>query len=216
MTTGLLDRLPEEERRWVIAAAVRRRFAPKEIICHEGDLAESMHIIMRGRVAVRVVTPLGDVATLAIHGAGDVFGEQALASPGRRRNATVVAIEPVETAMLRRAAFNRLRRDRPEVERFLVDMLSERLTEVSRRLVEAMYFGADERITRRLAHLVQLYGGRTPSPVRVTVTQDDLATLAGTTRPTVNRVLKDLEAAGIVRLGRGRIDVIEPERLPGL
>lgn len=213
MTASLLDRLPVDDRRAVISAAIRQRFQRQEVICREGDLAESMHIIARGRVAVRVGTPLGDVATLAIHGAGDVFGEQALVSPGRRRNATVVALEPVETFMLGRSEFNRLRREHAELERFLVDMLSRRLTEVSQRLVEAMYSAADVRVRRRLAHLADLYRSDPEGPTRVTVTQDDLATLAGTSRPTVNRVLRELEASGVLRLGRGRIEVLDPQWL---
>ena len=61
----MLEALPEEDRRRVLAACRRRRFAQKEIIFHDGDPGDTLHLIDRGDVAVRVTTPFGDVATLA-------------------------------------------------------------------------------------------------------------------------------------------------------
>src|ERR671922_1063228 len=104
MEWPLLDGVPEEPRRRVLAAARLRRFARGEVIFHEGDPGDTLHLIARGRVAVRVTTPLGDTATLAVLGPGDFFGELALLSESPR-TATVTALEKTETMALHRDAF---------------------------------------------------------------------------------------------------------------
>ena len=78
---------------------------------------------------------------------------------------------------------------------------------LSEQLTEAYYLSADERVVRRLAELAELYDGSVPLP------QEALAELAGTSRATVNRVLRDLERRGSVALGQARIEVEEVDRL---
>jgi len=73
-------------------------------------------------------------------------------------------------------------------------------------IVEAFYVGAEKRVLRRLRDLAAVYGNGSP-PTTVPLTQEDLAGLAGTTRPTVNKVLRTAEEAGALSLGRGRIEL---------
>ncbi len=200
--------LSEEHRRLVVSRMPRRGFRKGDTLFHEGDLGDSLHILEKGTVAVRTSTPLGDVVTLAVMGAGASFGEQALLSDDSRRTASVVALEPVETRMLHRHDFEQLRNDHPSIERFLVDLLSAQVRRLSALVLEAMYLPADQRVVRRVHELAQLYdhGGATAD---VPVRQEDLATMAGTTRQTTNQVLKSLEDAGVVALGRGRVEVVD-------
>ena len=86
-------------------------------------------------------------------------------------------------------------------------ILAERVRRLSELLTEAYYLPADARVLRRLADLAELYGGAVPLP------QEVLAELAGTSRATVNRVLREQEDRGTVELGRARIVVHRPERL---
>src|SRR5947208_1445669 len=97
----LLRSLPEEDRRRVLAAARRRRFARREVLFHEGDPGDTLHLIDKGRVAIRITTPLGDVATVGVLGRGDVVGEMAILEEGGRRGATVMALEATETLSVR-------------------------------------------------------------------------------------------------------------------
>ena len=75
MQWQLFGDLPSEEIRRVLAMARRRTFGRGEVVFHEGDPADSLHLIAKGRFAVRVTTPLGETATLAIRGPGDLVGE---------------------------------------------------------------------------------------------------------------------------------------------
>ena len=197
----------------MLAATRRRRFARREVLFHEGDPGDSVHLIDRGRVAVRITTPLGDVATVNVHDAGEVVGELALLDPVSKRTATVVALEPTETLTLHRDEFADLRRQYPSVDRFLVAILAAEVRRLSHLLVEALYVPVDVRVVRRLMHVAQMYAAGAAGPTEVPLTQEELATLAGTSRATVNRVLGEAEEDGAVDVRRGRIVILDDDLL---
>lgn len=199
----MLEGLPDHEVRRVLASARRRRFARHEVLFHEGDPATTLHLVAKGRIAVRVTTPQGEVATVDLVLAGDVLGELALLAPGRRRWATAVALEPTETLSIDEATFSSLRRDDPAVGDFLLQLLAARVHRVTGRLLEALYLPADVRLWRRILELSEVYGDVLP------LTQEDLAGLVGTTRATVNRALRREEKLGTIVLSRGRVAVVD-------
>lgn len=209
---SLLDLLAEDDRRRLLATARRRKFKRNEVVFHEGDLGESLHILVRGHVAIRTTTPLGDVATLTVVGPGESFGEQALLNPDSRRTASAVAIEGAETQSITGDQFEDLRRQHPAVDRFLVQVMAAQVRRLSEHLLEALYVPAENRVLRRVISLARSYGedGR---PGVVPLTQDDIASLAGTTRPTANRVLRGAEDDGLLAVSRGRVEVLDPEGL---
>src|SRR6476659_4303200 len=90
MRFRLLAGVPEAEAQRLLAVARRRAFARGEVVFHRDDPADCLHLIAKGRFAVRVITPLGDTATVAVRGVGDNFGETALvaflAAELRRQN----------------------------------------------------------------------------------------------------------------------------------
>jgi len=209
----LLEVLPPDQRRLLLSRARRRRFKRGEVVFHEGDPGDSLHLIDKGHVAVKRSTPLGDVVTLLVLGPGDVFGELAVIAPGPR-NATVVALDPVETLALRDALFDELRQTHPAIDRVLLHALVREVRRLSARLVEALYVPADKRIYLRLTELTRIFAvADQVGPVLIPLTQEELAQLAGTTRPTANRVLRTAELAGAVRVARGRIEVIDAAAL---
>jgi CRP/FNR family transcriptional regulator, cyclic AMP receptor protein len=184
----------------------RRRFAKGEVIFHEGDPGDSVHLVDRGTVAIRSSTPLGEVTTLALRGPGDYFGELALIGPPEPRSATVVALSACETLVLRRATMAELLTHQPAVLSVLVAMLANRVRTLNAQLLESRFVAADIRIRRRILELCDRQGD--PKEV-IMATQDELAGLAGTTRGTVNRVLRDEVKRGTISTARGRILVID-------
>lgn len=213
MTRQLLAPLTDAERERVLRTARPYTFAKGEVVFREGDPGETLHLVRRGRLAVQVSIPSGDTATLCVLSAGDAYGELALLREGHDRTATVIALEPSETVALTRADFETLRREHPGVEQLLVEMLGRSVDELSRALIEALYEGVDRRVVRRLVDLADAYQVASAGPIAIPITQDDLAGMAGATRPTVNQVLQRLAAKGMVSLGRGRIDVLDLEEL---
>jgi CRP-like cAMP-binding protein len=204
----LLQGLPAEDVRELLSIARRRTFAKGEVVFHRDDPAESLHLVVRGRFAVRVTTPLGDSVLLDVLGPGDAFGELALILPDASRSATVSALETGETRSVYRDDFVRLQRTHPGVKDVLLRLLAEELRRASERIVEAHYVDAETRVRRRVCELAGSYGEDDASPV-VPLTQDDLAAMAGTSRSTVNRVLRDEEKRGSLALERGRVTVLD-------
>jgi CRP-like cAMP-binding protein len=209
---SLLGALGEEDRRAVLQNMHRRRFAKGEVIFHEGDPGDVLHVVDKGHVAVRAATPLGEEALLAVLGPGASFGEGALVTEERTRTATCRALDAVETRSLHRDDFHRLVAEHPAVREVLIAILSAQVRRLTEHLLEALWVPVDRRVCRRLLALGTAFGCD-GSDWEVPVTQDDLAAMAGTTRPTANRALQTLAADGIVAMRRGHIAVLDVGQL---
>ena len=208
MRWRLLDPLDDDQRRQVLALANRRRYRRGEVVFHEGDPGDTLHLIERGHVAIKRSSPLGDVAALLVLGPGDVFGELALVGPAGARSSTVQALDALETLTVHRDHFDELRRHHQAIDRILVEALAADVRRLSDRLLEALYVPVQRRVLRRLAELASIYGDDA-----IPLTQDDLAGLAGTSRPSANKALRAAEEAGLVEVGRGRVTVLDLEEL---
>jgi CRP-like cAMP-binding protein len=159
MRFRLLVGVPEAETQRLLAVARRRRFVRGEVVFHRDDPADCLHLIARGRFAVRVITPSGENATVAVRGVGDNFGETALLASKPRRSATVSALEPAETVVLDADALEQLRAAFPGVDRILFAFLAAELRRQNDLLLEALYLPVDRRLRRRLLELASIYGG---------------------------------------------------------
>jgi CRP-like cAMP-binding protein len=200
----ILSPLSDDEKRQLLALARRRRYARGEVVAHRDDPADTLHLVAAGCLAVRVLTPLGDMATLALVGPGGTVGELGLVRGAHLRSATIQALEPSETRVLTRHTFERLRREHPAVDALLVHILADRVAELTDRLVDALYTPAPRRVTTLIEALADRYGDGT-GLTSIPLTQDDLASLAGTSRLTVSRVLREMRERGTVEIHRGKL-----------
>ncbi|TQS46295.1 Crp/Fnr family transcriptional regulator [Cryptosporangium phraense] len=216
MEWSTLSMISDKERRELLAVARRRKFRRNEVLFHEGDPANSLHLIESGHVSVRVTTDAGDSVTLAIAGPGETVGELALleADPSKAvRSATVTALEGCETLSLQRDRFDALRQQYPPMDRVLAQLLANQVRRLNGRLLEFLYLPADKRVLRRLANLARAYDDGQTRPVAVPLTQEVIASLAGTSRPTTNQALRAVEEAGIIAIGRSKIEILNPAAL---
>ena len=211
MEWDILRTLDGEQRREVLRMAVRRRYRSGDTLFHQGDPGDSMHLVDKGRVAIRVANGRGDLFTVDVLGPGTSFGEQSLVHDARR-SAAAVAIGNVETLMLQRPAFDELRRRYPAMAWVLVELLAGQVRRLSDQLVDAHTMPADQRVLKQLRRVAGIF--RDGATARLPITQEELASLAGTTRPTANRALQPLVAEGVVGVSRGQIVVHDVERLP--
>jgi len=208
----LLEGVPDEEVRRLLSVARRRTFRKGEVVFHRGDPADSLHLISKGRFKVQVTTPLGEPATIAVRGPGDAFGEMAVVSSGAERSATVEALEEAETFCVLDAEFRRLQKEHEGVDQLVIEFLDNEVRMLNERLLEALYVPVEKRVLRRLSELAELYGSG-DGEVVIPLTQEELAGLAGTTRATVNQVLRAQQDKGLVELTRGRTIVVDPAAL---
>ncbi|MEP7016835.1 MAG: Crp/Fnr family transcriptional regulator, partial [Actinomycetota bacterium] len=191
MEWTLFEGIAPEHKQAIVALARRRKFARGEVVFHEGDPGDTLHLIVSGHVAARVTTPLGEVATLRIMGPGQYFGELAVISPAPR-SATIAALAATETLALHSDQISRIRRQNPEVERVLLQAVVGEVRRLSAALLDAMYVPVGTRLARQLSGLASLYPADSHGRVVIPLTQDDLAGLCGTTRPTINQLLRKL------------------------
>jgi CRP-like cAMP-binding protein len=203
----LLAGVPEEEVRLLLSIARRRRFARGEVVFHRDDPGDSLHLIALGHFAINVMTPIGDTVTIAVRGPGENFGEMALVGEGRR-SATVEALERAETFAVYQADFERLRTEHPSVGNIVTAFLVNEVRMLNERLLEALYVPSERRVLRRLVELAAIYGDG-GAAAEVPITQEALATFAGASRGTVNRVLRDEQHRGTIELRRGKTIVLD-------
>jgi CRP-like cAMP-binding protein len=208
----LFAEVPEPELREVLQIARRRHFSRGEVVFHRDDPGDSLHLIAKGRFAVRIITPLGDRATIAIRGPGESFGEMALVSEDAVRAATVAALEDSETLAVYKDDFARVRNKHPAVNQVLIGFLAQEVQRQNQLLLEALYVTVERRVLRRLIELTYLYPAKDGGQW-IPLTQELLAELAGTSRATVNRVLNEEKRRGSVELRRGRMLVRDLDAL---
>jgi CRP/FNR family cyclic AMP-dependent transcriptional regulator len=221
---ALLARVPvfaelgHEDVERIAEVAVPRRFAPGEAVFREGDASDTCYVIRSGHGRAVREHRDGRTITLATFGPGDIFGELAMFD-AERRSATVEAIDDLDVVGVLGGDMRRLMREHPEISMRLVVALGRRLRESNERLARQSFQTVQSRVATVLAQLVQQAADEQDGSqdgrrdVLLTVTQADVAQLAGSSRESASRFLAVLERAGIVAQGRGKLVVHDPEAL---
>ncbi len=184
----------------MLAIARRRTFRRGEVVFHQDDPADSLHLVVEGRFGIARRTTIGEDTLLAIRARGEAFGELALVS-GRERSATVTALEEGETLCVHRIDFDELRARHSSVDRVLVSLLARQLQRMNELLSEAFYENARRRVLRRLLELGNVDEASGAEEIRIT--QEQLGALAGASRATVASVLAAERAHGTIEVKRG-------------
>lgn len=212
----VLQSLPDADAKLLLKAGKVNTYARRDVLVQEGDVADSFHIMLGGRAAVRVTTPAGESAIVNILGPDDHFGEVSLlgrADP--RRTASIVALESIRTLSIPATVFRDLCERNPRLEQLVSGILARRVDELSAQVLEAMYDSLERRVVRRLCALADIYA-TAPGDVTVPLTQDELSQLVGGARPSVNQALGRLVDEGLIEVRRGRIIVHDRTRLARL
>jgi CRP/FNR family cyclic AMP-dependent transcriptional regulator len=221
-TVELLARVPvfetlgREDLERVAAVAVRRRFEPGQVVFREGDASDTCYVVRSGRA--RAVREHGDgrAITLAHFGPGDFFGELAMFDD-ERRSATVETIAETEAIAILGPDMRRILGQHPDIALKLVVSLGRRLRATNERLARQSFQTVQSRVADVLARLAaeERAAGAPAGEVTLTITQAEIARLAGSSRESASRFLAVLERAGVIGQGRGRIVVHDPGALPG-
>lgn len=202
--------LSDEALNYLATESRQRVFQAGEIVCYQGDPGSTCHIIVHGRVRVFVIGEDGQELSVRFLGRGDIFGEMALFDD-LPRSANVEALENTRTLELHRdVLFGCLQRS-PALALSLLRALSERLRYATEEAGGLASLTVVERLLRRLQQLAEWAGTPTEDGVRITLpmNQQELATLIGTSRESVNRALVQLRRQGKVRLENGWIVLVD-------
>ena len=209
----LFTQLEEEELVRFSRVAVPRSFPTGTRVFHEGDRSDACYIVRSGDFRVTREHPDGRAITLATLGRGDIFGELAMLD-GEVRSASVEALSDGELLGLPAADVRALLARHPGITVKLVAALVRRLRAANERIARQSFQTVPSRVAGVLSQLV---ADETPvsdgGGITIRMNQSDLAQLAGTSRESVSRFLAELERAGVVRCGRGRVTVLEAPKL---
>jgi CRP-like cAMP-binding protein len=197
----------------VASVAIPRSFPKGVRVFHEGDSSDACYIVRAGDLRVTREHPDGRAIALATLGPGDFFGELAMLDGGTR-SASVETLSDSQLLALPASDVRRVIAAHGDIAAKLIVAITRRLRETNERVARQSFQTVPSRVAGVLAQLIAeeaIPDGR--QGVTVRMTQADLAQLAGTSRESVSRFLATLERAGVVRVGRGRVTVIEPRRL---
>jgi CRP/FNR family cyclic AMP-dependent transcriptional regulator len=194
--------------------AVPRSFPAGTRVFHEGDDSDACYIVKDGSFRVTREHSDGRAITLATLGPGEIFGELAMLD-GDKRSASAEALSDGELLALPANDVRALLGRHPEIALKLVAGLVRRLRAANIRLSRQSFQTVPSRVAGILAQLSREAqdGEGEQQPVTIQMNQTDLAQLAGTSRESVSRFLAELERAGVVRSGRGRVTVLDPPKL---
>jgi CRP/FNR family transcriptional regulator len=206
--------LGEDELARVADVAVPRQFVAGEVVFREGDESSTCYVMRHGRARAVREHPDGRSITLANFGPGDIFGELAMFDD-ELRSATVETLDDVHAIAVLGSDMRRLLRQHPDIAVKLVIALGRRLREANERLARQSFQTVQSRVAVVLDGLVRQAQaeGAGARDVLVTITQADIAQLAGSSRESASRFIAVLERAGVITQGRGRITVHDPDAL---
>jgi CRP/FNR family transcriptional regulator, cyclic AMP receptor protein len=205
------DRLEPSARRALEAICGSRHYPRGADVLRQSDESHELHLVQHGHVAIHREAAGGGRFLMAVLGPGSAYGDSALAGI-RQRQASARTLDDVEVTVIQRADFEAVREREPAVDRLLVELMSWQVSFLMARLTEALEVPADRRVLRRVVELADAFRDG-DAPAVIPLAQDDLASLAGVTRPTANRVLQHASQQGLLELGWRRIVVPDPERL---
>ena len=212
--------LPEDDLDTLASACRIRRFRRGEVIFHQGDPGDALHVILSGRVKISSPSDSGVEAILTTLRPGEFFGALALID-GEPRSATATAAEPSETMVLPRERFRQLVNERVEVRDIVFAELARELRRLTNHVEELHFLDIAGRLASLLVRMAEEQTasaeGGDPSPTELRldgpITQGELAAMVGSTRQSVNKLLGYFTDDGLIRVDRDSIVVLD---LPGL
>jgi len=192
----------------------RKTYSAKKKIIHEGDNPHSLYYIIKGSVSVQTENEEGAEIILAYLNSGDFFGEAGLFKEDLDRSAMVVAKSDCEIAEISYVQFRSLVKEDPEILFILSGQVFDRLIKTSQKVRDLIFLDVSGRIARTLLELSQQPDAMThPDGMQIKITRQDIAKIVGCSREMAGRVLKELEADGLISAHGKTIVVIGSHRV---
>lgn len=210
----LFHGIDDDELTRIAQTMTRRRFRRDEVIFHEGDPGDSLHVVVEGRVKITRESAEGEEAIVVILAAGDSFGELVLLD-GAPRSATATAMEPSETLTMSRTTFVDLVEGGSPFRTQLLTGIARRIRRLTDQLAEVHFLDLAGRLALQLTRLAEesAPGQATDIRLSTTLTQSDLAAMVGGTRQRVNQIIGDFVDDGLIRQEGGHMVIRDLERL---
>ena len=211
----LFRALSREEIKKLADVVIFKKYGKNESILMEDDeSANSMFVIVKGKIRVSVSGVEGKEAILAIMEPGDYFGEMSVID-GQPRSASVFAVEATELMVLRREDLLAQITKNPKLVLSMLIEFSRRLRQADMRITSLALLGVYGRVANLILELAKTKGRRVGNMVIIEnrPTHQEIAEMSGTTRETVSRVLGKLQRSGTLIIERDKIIILRLEEL---
>ncbi|MCK4824382.1 Crp/Fnr family transcriptional regulator [bacterium] len=206
---SLFSELSESDLEAVTKLAVTRNFLKNTIILCEGDLSDSLYVILSGKVKVYLSDDEGKEVTLNVQGEDEYFGELALLDSAPR-SASVVTLEKTQLAVISKSAFEQCMAKNPDISLKVSRGLARRLRELSENVRSLALMDVYGRVAHTLLDMSEEQDGKRIIPQKLT--QREIASMVGASREMVSRILRDLSIGGYITIEKKIITI--NERLP--
>jgi CRP-like cAMP-binding protein len=204
----LFGSLDEKARNKIATYAEPRNFSAGETICRLGDSGDSMMAVVVGTVRISLPTVRGREIILADLGPGEIFGEIALLD-GRPRSANAMALTNCQLMILSRRDVLPFLESNPSACLKLMEILCARIRRSDERMSDIAFFN----LPVRLAKILLTYQPQGRGATKLSLSQSELAEMAGGTREKVNRCLRDWQRQGVLELKNRWTIILKPEAL---
>ena len=206
----LFNSLSDEDVKLVDGMAVEKHVAKNTVIITEGDVGDSLFVILAGRVKVLIGDSEGREIILKILGPGDFFGELALIDK-QPRSASVSTLDNTVLKVLSHTAFEVCLDRAPRIAVSVMQALAKRLRDADRKISTLALLDVYGRVTHTLLELAINTNGKLVVGERLS--QQEIANMVGASREMVNRILKDLSDRGYITVESKSI-TIHNSKLP--
>lgn len=177
----------------------RRHYNNKNIIIHAGDTPDVLYYIVKASVTVLIEDDDGREIVLAYLNEGDFFGEMGLFDSEAKRSAWIRARGACEIAEISYEKFRRLAKDDPEILFLLASQMALRLRRTSNNVGRLAFMDVAGRVAGALLELTKQPDAMThPDGMQIKITRQELGRIVGCSREMVGRVLKTMEAQGLI------------------
>ena len=186
--------------------SIEHSFVPNEFIFWDGDAPEWFYIVAEGKVKVLKHSSLGKEFIIAFYGHGEMFGEVAVFE-NKPYPASAQAVAETKVVGIKREDFLSFLANHPQVALRIVNVLAGRLRDAQGRLRDL----AGERVEQRLASVLLMLSAKLG--LTLPFTRQEIADMTGTTTETAIRVMSHLKDRGIIRSVRGKVIILDEEKL---
>ncbi len=186
----------------------------KEVVYFPDEPSNTIYLLKSGKIKISRISPDGQTVTLALLGAGEIFGESAILGQETHQNIAEVVEDAVICAM-DRAAFQELLEDSNALSRRVRSHLGLRIRKVEAQVEDLVFKDAHQRVVSFLVRYVQDFGKKMVDlwEVRPFLTHQDIAELTATSRQTVNAILNELKSDGKIDFTRQFLRINDPDSL---
>lgn len=193
---------------------------PKQVFFSQGDPADSVFYLQKGRAKVTVVSHAGKEATITLLSAGDFVGEESLAAVSGLRLVTATALTACTALKIDREEMIRAMHEEHGFSDLFLKFLLDRGMRMQADLVDQLFNSSEKRLARILLLMAEFGQPGEPESVIPKISQETLAEMIGTTRSRVSffmnrfRKLGFIDYNGSIRVHKSLLNVVLQDHMP--